>query len=119
MTRQYYPNTQMTGAAIVNISRSDNKFDSFTVRDYWNTRQIFRSLEVMPGMVVTHARQAQQGRGNSAGTFHTAAQKRGWPVLRWLTAAPTPAVGANGVRAAAICLTTDSAHTAEPACRCL
>ena len=30
--RQYYPNTMMTGAAIMNLSRSDNKFDSFTVR---------------------------------------------------------------------------------------
>ena len=30
--RQYYPNTQMVGASIVNLSRSDNKFDNFTVR---------------------------------------------------------------------------------------
>ena len=29
--RQYFPNTMMTGAAIINLSRSDNKFDSFTV----------------------------------------------------------------------------------------
>ncbi|CAK0787367.1 hypothetical protein CVIRNUC_010587 [Coccomyxa viridis] len=29
--RQYYPNTQMVGASIVNLSRSDNKFDNFTV----------------------------------------------------------------------------------------
>ena len=32
MVRQYFPNTQMTNAAIINISRSDNKCDSFTVR---------------------------------------------------------------------------------------
>ena len=32
MVRQYYPNTQMVGASIVNLSRSDNKFDNFTVR---------------------------------------------------------------------------------------
>ncbi len=30
--RQYFPNTMMTGAAIINLSRSDNKFDNFTVR---------------------------------------------------------------------------------------
>lgn len=30
--RQYFPNTQMANAAIVNISRSDNKGDNFTVR---------------------------------------------------------------------------------------
>lgn len=29
--RQYFPNTMMTGAAIINLSRSDNKFDNFTV----------------------------------------------------------------------------------------
>ena len=29
--RQYYPNTQMVGASIVNLSRSDNRFDNFTV----------------------------------------------------------------------------------------
>ena len=29
--RQYFPNTMMTGAVIINLSRSDNKFDSFTV----------------------------------------------------------------------------------------
>ncbi len=31
MVRQYYPNTKMVGAAIINLSRSDNKFDNFTV----------------------------------------------------------------------------------------
>lgn len=32
MVRQYYPNTKMVGASIINLSRSDNKFDNFTVR---------------------------------------------------------------------------------------
>ena len=55
MVRQYYPNTQMTGAAIVNISRSDNKFDSFTVRDCRYTPQISGRLKVRPGVVITQA----------------------------------------------------------------
>lgn len=30
--RQYYPNTKMTASSIVNLSRSDNKYEIFKVR---------------------------------------------------------------------------------------
>lgn len=32
--RQYYPNTKMTGANIINLSRSDNKFEIFNVSHF-------------------------------------------------------------------------------------
>ena len=32
MVRQYFPNTKMTGSSIVNLSRSDNKYEIFKVR---------------------------------------------------------------------------------------
>ena len=31
MVRQYFPNTRMTGSSIVNLSRSDNKYEIFKV----------------------------------------------------------------------------------------
>ena len=46
--RQYYPNTQMVGASIVNLSRSDNRFDNFTVRAapcFATPLQLLRELE--------------------------------------------------------------------------
>lgn len=34
MVRQYFPNTRMTGSSIVNLSRSDNKYEIFKVRPF-------------------------------------------------------------------------------------